>query len=194
MRQDGNTYRKRVEQAPATYTRMQEHDEIVIGDHTWRVIVGAGHVPEHVCLYSAALGVLISGDQVLPKITPNISLWANDASGDPLGDYLDSLVKFEHLPPDTLVLPSHQKPFYGLHARLAGLADHHAERLDDVIAACDGPMTATDFLPVLFKRKLDLHQMGFAMGEGLAHLTHLVQRGRLGSSRRDDGVTVYQRP
>ena len=193
LRRAGNTYRDRVEHAPTAYVRIKEHDEIEIGGHAWRAITGTGHVQEHICLYCESLGVLISGDQVLPKITPNISLWANDMQGDPLGDFLDSLRKFEPLPADTLVLPSHGRPFTGLHARLVQLARHHEERLDDIVAACDQPMTATDFLPILFKRELDLHQIGFAMGEALAHLAHLVRAGRLEIAQREDAITTYRR-
>ena len=112
------TYHDRVDHAPTTYTRLKEGDEIAIDERRWRVIVGTGHVQEHVCLYCPSLNVLISGDQVLPKITPNISLWANDEAGDPLGDYLSSLRKFDPLPADTLVLPSHGLPFTGLPIRI----------------------------------------------------------------------------
>lgn len=192
LRAAGNTYRDRVEHAPADYVRIKDGDEIDIGGKSWRVIVGTGHVQEHACLYCAELDVLISGDQILPKITPNISLWANDKHGDPLGDYLESLTKFEHLPVDTLVLPSHGLPFTGVHARLAYLASHHEDRLSDIIAACKHPMTASEFLPVLFKRQLDLHQIGFAMGEALAHLTHLIRRDRLHKTDNPDGPATYK--
>ncbi len=193
LRAVGNTYRDRVEQAPTAYQRIHHGDEFKIGSQTWQVIIGTGHSLEHACLYCPELGVLISGDQILPKITPNITLWANDLQGDPLGDYLDSLALFTPLPANTLVLPSHGLPFTGLHARLAQLAAHHEDRLNDIINACNQPMTATDFLPVLYKRTLDLHQIGFAMGEAMAHLTHLVLKDRIRVEEAPNGEQSYTR-
>ncbi|MCZ6605897.1 MAG: MBL fold metallo-hydrolase [Alphaproteobacteria bacterium] len=194
LRKAGNVYGERVGQAPTSYVRLRQDDEIEIGGRIWRVIVGVGHAPEHACLYCPSLNVLISGDQILPRITPNISLWANDTGGDPLGDYLDSLAQFNTLPADILVLPSHGLPFTGLHARVEQLAEHHEDRLADIVAACDTPKTATDLLPVLFKRELDLHQIGFAMGEALAHLVHLTIKDRLKENRGQNGPVTFERP
>jgi glyoxylase-like metal-dependent hydrolase (beta-lactamase superfamily II) len=188
----GNPYQTRVGPTPASYTRIADGDEIEIGGQSWRVIVGTGHAPEHACLYCAEAGVLISGDQILPKITPNISLWASDRGADPLGDYLGSLDRFRGLPADTLVLPSHNLPFHGLEARLGQLQHHHDERLARIVDACATPRTAAEILPVLFRRELDLHQIGFAMGESLAHLAYLRHRGRLRQSRNGDGLIAFQ--
>jgi glyoxylase-like metal-dependent hydrolase (beta-lactamase superfamily II) len=189
----GNSYRKVVGQAPMNYVRIADGDEIEIGGRIWRVIVGTGHAPEHACLYCPDAGVLISGDQILPKITPNVSLWAGDREADPLGDYLDSLGKFRDLPAETLVLPSHNLPFTGIGARLDQLAHHHDGRLDDIVAACASPKSAADILSVLFRREMDVHHIGFAMGESLAHLAHLRHLGRIEKVRRDDGVIAYRR-
>ena len=190
----GNSYRKVVSQAPMSYVRIADGDEIEIGGRIWRVIVGTGHAPEHACLYCPRAGVLISGDQILPKITPNISLWAGDREADPLGDYLGSLSKFRNLPAETLVLPSHNLPFTGIEARLDQLAHHHDQRLDDIVAACASPKSAADILSVLFKRQMDVHHIGFAMGESLAHLAHLRHLGRVEKVRRDDGIIAYRQP
>jgi glyoxylase-like metal-dependent hydrolase (beta-lactamase superfamily II) len=85
------------------------------------VITGFGHSPEHASLYCEELRVLISGDMVLPRISTNVSVFAIEPEGNPLQLYLDSLGKFADLPDDTLVLPSHGKPFRGLHTRIAQL-------------------------------------------------------------------------
>jgi len=189
----GNTYQVRVGRAPHRHRRIADGEEIEIGRRTWHVVVGTGHAPEHACLHCPSLGVLISGDQILPKITPNVSLWAGDDTADPLADYLGSLDLFRHLPPSTVVLPSHNLPFTGLHQRLDDLARHHEERLQDLVDACDRPMTAAQLIPVLFDREMDAHQIGFAMGECLSHLTYLAGSGRMTRSRRDDGVITYRR-
>lgn len=187
----GEPYSARVAPVPSVFRRMEAGDRIRIGRHDWEVLIGRGHAPEHACLYSADAGVLISGDIVLPRITPNVSVWPSQPEADPLGEYLGCIDQFFALPADTLVLPSHRLPFHGLHARVQALKDHHDERLADVIGALDRPRTAAEILPVLFRRKLDLHQIGFAIGEAIAHLAYLHQRGRIRRERRDDGVLLY---
>ncbi len=190
----GNTYRRRVTMPPAVIHRVHGGDDIEIGGGRWRVIIGEGHCPEHACLYSEALGVLIAGDIVLPRITPNISLWAAEPDADPLALYLGSLANFRGLRPDTLVLPSHGRPFRGLETRLDQLELHHAERLGEMVAACDEPVSAAELIPHLFRRKLDAHQMVFAMGECLSHLVYLAARGELVRRRGGDGPWLYAKP
>ncbi|MEE8332568.1 MAG: MBL fold metallo-hydrolase [Alphaproteobacteria bacterium] len=177
---------------PVAFHRMMEGDEIRIGGHGWRIIIGAGHSPEHAALWCADLNVLISGDQVLPRISTNVSLQCNEPDGDPLRLFLTSLEKFRPLPADVLVLPSHDRPFRGLHDRIDALGEHHEERLRAAHEACADPMTAADLIPVLFKRKLDRHQFGFAIGEALAHAQYLVTDGRLTRARDPDGLLRYR--
>ncbi|MFA4970940.1 MAG: MBL fold metallo-hydrolase, partial [Sulfuritalea sp.] len=117
----GNGYKKGVPAIPTTYRRLFPDQLLKIGDHEWRTIVGHGHAPEHMSLYCAELGVLISGDMLLPRISTNISVTASTPHADPLGLFLDSIDKFRVLPEDTLVLPSHGRPFRGLHARIEQL-------------------------------------------------------------------------
>jgi glyoxylase-like metal-dependent hydrolase (beta-lactamase superfamily II) len=188
FRNRSNYYREAVAPLPASYRRIAAGEEIEIDGASWRAILGEGHAPEHICLYGRKLGVLISGDQVLPKITTNVSVWPDQPDADPLRLYLSTLGNFRPLPADTLVLPSHGLPFYGLHARLDFLAEHHAERLDAAAAACAEPKTAAEIIPVLFRRKLDQHQLGFAMGESLAHLHYLVGEQRLVRNLGADGI------
>src|SRR5262249_41380312 len=150
--------------------------------------------PELACLYCAETGVLIAGDQVLPKISPNISVQPHEPDGDPLARYLSSLTKLRAaVPPGTLVLPSHNLPFFGLHRRIDALDAHHRERCGKVLAACDQPKTATQLLPILFRRSLDRHQMGFALGEALAHLHYLMHEGALERDLGSDGVHRFVR-
>ena len=88
----------------------------------------------------------------------------------------------------TLVLPSHGKPFLGLHQRIAQLAAHHADRLAEVRAACATAQSAADIVPIMFRRELDMHQLTFAMGEALAHLHRLWYAGELRRFRDHEGV------
>jgi glyoxylase-like metal-dependent hydrolase (beta-lactamase superfamily II) len=158
------------------------------GRHAWQCLAGYGHAPEHIALYSPALNVLIAGDMLLPRISTNVSVDHLEPEANPLALFLASLERMRALPADTLVLPSHGKPFRGLHARIDQLQQHHADRLAEVLAACAmEPRTAADLLPVLFRRSLDVHQTTFAMGESIAHLNALWHEGRL-QRQRDQGV------
>jgi len=189
----GNAYQWVSVEAPHDFHRLTDGEEFQVGGRTWRVIVGTGHAPEHVSLYCDELHVLISGDQILPRITPNITLPGSQPTTNPLDDYLTSNRRYRSLPEDTLVLPSHILPFRGLHTRVEQLERHHADRLGEIMEAVDRPMTAFEVVPVLFGvgRELDLFQRGFAMGEALAHLAYLEKQGRLRCERSTDGLFRY---
>lgn len=187
----GNAYKKGVPDIPATFHRLLDGQELRIGDHFWRVIVGYGHAPEHASLYCADLGILISGDMLLPRISTNVPVLAANPLDNPLQWFLDSIEAYRVLPTDTLVLPSHGKPFRGLHARVDQLQAHHVARCDQLLAACATPQSATELIPVLFEREIpDPHQTMFAMGEAIAHLNLLEHRGELQriQSDKDDVI------
>ena len=187
MSASGNVYRRIVPELPAAYRRIRDGDDISINHRSWRVIVGFGHAPEHSALYCEELGTLISGDMVLPRISTNVGVGSAEPEGDPLRLFLESLARYRLLPADTLVLPSHGKVFRGLHTRIDQLNLHHEQRLAELMAACDEPRSATELLPVLFKRELDSHQTYFAMGEAIAHLNYLMHRGQLQRSTDSTG-------
>ena len=188
-------YAKLVPAVPPSYRRIQNGQSIAIGPHgakrVFEVIVGHGHAPEHVSLFCAEDRLLISGDMVLPRISTNVSVFEVEPEGNPLPQYLHSIDRYLQLPEDTLVLPSHGRPFLGLHKRVAQQHAHHQERLDDVLAACARPASAADIVPVLFPRELDLHQMTFALGESLAHLHALWFDGRVERRAGNDGVLRF---
>ena len=183
-----NPYPELVPTVAPEFHRVLDGDALVIGGRRWEVVTVYGHAPEHACLDGREARVLISGDQVLPKITTNVSVWPEQPTANPLRLYLDSFDRFRPLPADTLVLPSHGLPFRGLHARLAQLRDHHEARLAEAIDALVEPRSAAQLVPVLFRRELDTHQLGFALGETLAHLRFLEEDGRAVRLVGDDGV------
>ncbi len=185
-------YQTLVPSVPAAYRRMQDGHHVSIGGNAWRVITGFGHSPEHAALYCEKLNVLISGDMVLPRISTNVSVFAIEPEANPVQQYLDSLAKFNGLPADTFVMPSHGKPFRGLHTRISQLSDHHAARLAEVVEACATPQSAADIVPIMFRRALDAHQMSFALGEALAHLHKLWLDGMLRRELAADGVIRFQ--
>ncbi len=186
------SYKRLVSAVPGSFLRLFEGDEIDIGGRAWRLIVGQGHAIEHACLYCEDLGVLISGDQILPKITPNVSVGPQEPFADPLGLFLSGLDKFAGLAADTLVLPSHNWPFRRLAERLDDMRAHHEERLEATMVACAEPATGVDILKHLFTRELDNHQLFFAVGESLAHVHHLVATGRAERMIGADGVHRFR--
>jgi glyoxylase-like metal-dependent hydrolase (beta-lactamase superfamily II) len=188
-----NLYPRGVPGLPGAHRRLRDNERFTIGAHTWRVVVGHGHSPEHASLYCESLGLFIAGDMLLPRISTNVSVWPNEPDSDPVGEFLTSLTRYAALPPDTLVLPSHGLPFRGLHARVDALHEHHRTRLNSVIEACRTPQTAVDVLPVLFDRKFDDHHLLFAMGEGIAHLNYLMHRGTLRRSADRNGHYTFLR-
>lgn len=218
VRGRSNYYAAMVPAVPVRYHRLMGGRSLRIGDHEWRCLAGYGHAPEHIALYrevdqggeaGGATSVLISGDMVLPRISTNVSVIDLEPEGDPLTLYLESIEALRPLAADTLVLPSHGRPFggitpaaaadgapppgtQGLHTRIDQLQAHHTERFEEVLAACaTTPTSAADLLPVLFKRPLDLHQTTFAMGEAIAHLHALWFQGRLKRLQGADGVLRF---
>ena len=180
---------------PDCYDRLFDDQLLRIDGKEWRVLVGYGHSPEHVCLYCAELGVMISGDQILPEITPNVSVWPWEPDADPLQGFLQTIQRFRPiLRRDTLVLPSHRKPFTGVHVRLQELEHHHHERLENIISVVGSGITAGDLLYHLFPANLDGHQVAFAMNEALAHLNYLMHRGRLRRVSDSQGIYRWLKP
>lgn len=189
----GNTYARGVPELPREHRRMFAGDRLHVGGRAWEVIVGHGHSPEHASLHCAELGLLISGDMLLPRISTNVSVHAANADDDALGRFLCSLHRIINLPEETLVLPSHGKPFRGIRERVTELEAHHADRCSALIEALNEPKSAAELLPVLFRRDLDNHQVMFAMGEAIAHLNHLQRRGEVRRIDEADGGIRFAR-
>jgi glyoxylase-like metal-dependent hydrolase (beta-lactamase superfamily II) len=181
---------KLIHPMPDSFHRLHDGQVLRIGEHDWHVVTGSGHSPEHACLHCPALKLLISGDQVLPRISSNVSVHPLEPEADPMGDWLASIERLRaRVPDDVLVLPAHQEPFRGLHARLAGLeaAQQRAfARLRERLA--QGPIRAVDAFEAVFNRPIgeqDGQLLGMATGEALACLNHLRERGEV---RRDPGA------
>jgi len=185
---------KGVSELPQVYTRIEDRRDLQIGGRTWRVITGSGHSPEHVCLWQPELKLFISGDQVLPKISSNVSVWPTEPAADPLNDWLSSCWRLmAAIPDDVLVLPSHNTPFRGLHARLERLIEGHENRLKRLEKALDEPQSAVELFRTMFLRKVPAGDRMMATGETLAHLNYLVRQGRARYLIGDDGVARFAR-
>jgi glyoxylase-like metal-dependent hydrolase (beta-lactamase superfamily II) len=180
---------KQIYPLPLAYRRIVDQERILIGAHEWIVVVGNGHSPEHACLYCPERQLLISGDQVLPRISSNISVYPTEPDSNPLMDWLTSLERIKTLVPDSvLVLPSHNSPFFGLHARLDQLLEHHRRSLDQLIAHLALPQRVVDVFAVLFKRPISAEIMSMATGEAVAHLNYLLFSQQAARERDSAGV------
>ena len=188
-----NRYAELVPDFPHSYRRIIEGDVVRIGGRDWRAIIGHGHAPEHLSLFSEELNTVIAGDMLLSTISTNVSVWSIDPEGDPLRLFLESLARYRELPEDVLVLPSHGKPFRGAHVRVAQLEEHHQSRFSELMKSLEQPKSANDLLPILFRRPLDAHQTFFAMGEAIAHLHYLYYAGKARRAVGADGVMRYAR-
>jgi glyoxylase-like metal-dependent hydrolase (beta-lactamase superfamily II) len=184
---------KMVYALPDSFRRVRDGDRLMIGGRQWEAVVGRGHSPEHLCLYCPELRLLISGDQVLPKITSNVSVFPTEPEADPLTDWLDSLASIKsRVPDDVLVLPSHNEPFRGLHTRLQQLIQGHERSLSRLLESLATPKTAVQVFGILFRRPVNSSVLDMASGESIAHLNCLVRRGQVLKHMDDAGVAWYR--
>ena len=187
------SFGKYVAPLPESYRRLQDGNTLLIGANEWQVIVGRGHSPEHACLYCPDLNVLISGDQILPTISSNVSVHPTEPAANPLSDWLASLRDFkEKIPEDVLVLPAHGKPFRGVQERLDHLIHEHETGLSKLHELCKEPKRAVDTFSALFKGKITGSNLMFATGESIAHLNYLKGTGQMTVQTDEDGIHWYQ--
>lgn len=192
MSRTKNIFAQRCSSLPASYQRLKHNDTIRISGSSWQCRQGHGHSPEHIALYNKERKILIAGDHILPKITPNIPMPVQETSSNPIADYISSLETYRDIENDVLILPSHRLPFKGIGIRIDQLIEHHHQRLNQLYEACDKSVSVYDILPVLFKRSLDINQMTFAMLEALSHMVYLQQAGKIRMSL-DNGMQKFQR-
>ncbi|WP_017931423.1 MBL fold metallo-hydrolase [Robiginitomaculum antarcticum] len=185
---------KAITPMPVGYQRIMDGQSLTLGGRQWEIIVGSGHSPEHACLFSPELNLCLTGDQLLPNISSNVSVWPTEFEGNPLQDWIDSCQKLKAaLPAGVLVGPAHGIPFTGAHRRLDKLVLHHEKALERLLDYCDTPKRAVDVYPVLFRRKINDGNRIMAVGESLAHLNCLLARGLIRRRFNDAGQYTYQR-
>ena len=190
----GHEYLKRTTGVPASYHRIKHGDSLAIGARSFRVLTGGGHSLEQAMLYRPEERLFLAADQVIARISPNVSVHPMEPDLDALGIYLASLKAIRaSVAPDVLVLPGHGLPFHGLHDRVEELLTHHALRCGEIAVGCrEAPLSVAEIVPVLFTRPLDAHQTGFAFGEVLAHVNHMLGRGELRLETDAGGVDRYR--
>jgi len=166
-----------------------------IGENDWHVVIGRGHSPEHACVHCPALRLLIAGDQVLPRITSNVSVHPTEPAAEPLSDWLESQLEIaRRVPDDVLVLPAHNDPFTGLHKRLRQLESSVTQALERLRIKLQEPRRVVDVFDALFRRPIsdDPHLLSMATGESVAHINYLLQRGEAQIERVEDGAEWYR--
>jgi glyoxylase-like metal-dependent hydrolase (beta-lactamase superfamily II) len=179
---------------PESYRRLCDHDIVSIDDSEWEIVVGRGHSPEHACLFNADKNVVIAGDQLLPRISSNVSVHPTEPYANPLRDWLGSLAALkDRLPEDVLVLPAHGRPFRGAHPRLDALVAEHMTGLEKLLEACREPQRAIDVFPALFKARISESNLIMATGESIAHLNYLLADGSITAELDDKTVRWYRR-
>ena len=192
-RENFGMFGKVVPGMPQAHRRIRDGEHLRFAGHDWEVIVGRGHSPEHACLLDCERNILISGDQILPTISPNISVWPTEPQSNPLQEFFDSIDRLEQaLPEDVLVLPAHGKPFRGAHTRLEALRREHLERLEILFDNGREPRRAVDTFGDLFGRAINDNNRIMATGEALAHLHYLVATGDMSAEADSDDVTWFR--
>ncbi|AZQ67753.1 MBL fold metallo-hydrolase [Silicimonas algicola] len=179
---------------PVGYTRISEGDVLTAAGRRWRVRIGHGHAPEHATLWSEDDDLVLGGDQLLPSISPNLSVYPTEPEGDPVGDWIASCNSFKTLTSEPhLILPGHKLPFTGLPTRLDQMIENHVSALHRLETALSSrPATAVESFVPVFKREITGGQFGLALGEAVAHCLHLWHQGRASRDRREDGAWVYR--
>lgn len=186
MRSKGwGNFARGVSKLPVGYHRLQEGIDLTIGGRSWRIVIGRGHAPEHACLICDEAKIMISGDQVLPRITSNVSVYPTEPHANPLGDWMESIDKLRGLDDALFVLPAHNEPFVGLHARLDQLREDHLAKLERLWSHCQQPRRVVDCFSSLFRKRIEVGDIMMATGEALAHLHYLEYSSRL--MRSSDG-------
>jgi len=190
----GHEYLHRTTGVPTTYHRIQNGDTLSVGERIFQVLTGGGHALEQAMLVRPEEQLFFAADQVIARISPNVSVHAMEPDLDALGIYLRSLRGLrEAVPADVLVLPGHGLPFYGLHTRVGELIEHHAQRCGMIADACrQRPLSVAELVPLIFQRELDEHQTGFAFGEVLAHVNHMLGGGELELETDAAGTDRYR--
>lgn len=178
---------------PESYRRIADGMQFRIGDHDWQIRIGRGHSPEHACLLCPDLNMMIAGDQLLPSISPNISVYPTEPHANPLQNWFESIDAFEAcLDPDVLVLPAHGRPFTGAQIRLEQLREEHTTGLQKLLDLCREPQRAVDVFPALFKSRISDSNLIMATGEAISHLHYLAYRDMLTCTPDEHDVNWYQ--
>lgn len=178
---------------PPSFIRLREGSRLPVCDADWRVIIGQGHSPEPALFFSSEQKILISGDQLLPRISTNVSVSAVNSEDEPLSSWFASLDRLSELPDDVLVLPGHGLPFHGAKRRVAELRTHHERRLATILDACTGQhLSVYELVRIIYQGELSDFDLQLALGECLSHVRFLLVSNRMIGAPDGHGVVRYR--
>lgn len=178
---------------PLGFTRVAEGDTIRMGGRNWLVRTDNGHAPEHATFWSLDDDLVLGGDQLLPGISANLGVYATEPGADPVGDWLTSCRRLQEFAEERhLVLPGHKLPFTGLPLRLHQMIENHIGALSRLEKHLSEPHTAMECFVPVFKREITGASAGLALVEAIAHLNHLLHKGRVTRRMRADGAWLWQ--
>ncbi|BBH21461.1 MBL fold metallo-hydrolase [Paenibacillus baekrokdamisoli] len=175
-----------------TVTFIEAGQTLMIGGYGYQSIAAPGHARGQLCFYSPERRWMFCGDQVLPNITPNISVVPGEEE-DPLQQFLDSLRQLR-LYNVELAFPGHRDPFSNFETRINEIIEHHDRRLDAMQKLLEEKAyTGFEMCEKLFGARIagNIHQFRFAMSETLAHLFHLERLDRI-TAEKQAGIMTYR--
>jgi glyoxylase-like metal-dependent hydrolase (beta-lactamase superfamily II) len=172
---------------PEPTDRVHHGERLLLADREWFVVHTPGHTVDHLCLWDPSTGTLLTGDHVLPSITPHVS---GVRKADSLKSYLATLDLVAQLDGVKLGLPAHGHPFADVPGRVTAIKEHHAERMEQLRDAglAIGPATVVDLSHEVFPKR---HWGTMAESETFAHLEHLEHAG-LAERWEQDGMLYYR--
>lgn len=179
---------------PLGFTRIKQGDVFRMGGRDWDVHMGNGHAPEHATFWSRDDNLVLTGDQILSSISPNLGVYATEPMADPVSGWMEACERLRALSrPDHLALGGHKLPFNGLPLRMRQLIENHHGALSRLQDFLSEPKAASECFAPLFKRPIGEGEYGLALVEAVAHLNHLYHTGSVNQTRREDGALLYQR-
>lgn len=174
------------------FFRIKEDDVIEMGGRKWLVLMGNGHAPEHATFWCEDEDIVIAGDQILPRISPNLGVYPTEPEADPVSEWLDACEKFKpYATEQHLALPGHNRPFTGVPKRLDQLIENHHGAIRRLRKVLIKPVSAVECYDAIFKRSIKPGEFGLAMVEAIAHLNHMFATGEAKKRLDDDGVVRF---
>lgn len=189
----GLDYMSKVSTLLKAFLRFFPGDTLKIGNRRFRILTRDGHAPQQVTLYCAKKRLFFPSDQVIARISLNVSIFPSEPDGDPLGYFLRTIRAIrEAIPEEVLALAGHRLPFRDLHVRCDYLIEHHNNRCSSIRDAdSNRPLSVNKLVLILFTRELDIHQSGFAFSETLAHVNRMLRRSELTKQIGVDRIARY---